>query len=612
MVRILDKILIFTLPVALLGFYFNIVSPEIGGLILAVLAVVGTVPVFLNAAGGLRMKKLSVDLLALVALVVSIVLKEWASAVFINLMLVSARIFDYYSQNTARAAIKSLLKLRPENVKVIEGDKVLVKNIKKIKRDDLIAIESGERVPVDGIIEKGDANIDQSSLTGESVPVAKTVGDRVLSSTLNVSGSLLVRVDKVGPDTMFEKIIELVEKAQKEKPRITGMADKFTAWYIIATLIGSTVLYLLSNNTLLVLSVLLVACADDIAVAIPMAFLVSIGRAAKRGVIIKGSNFIETLVGVKTLIVDKTGTLTRGKLNIQSVVPFGAYTKEDVVKFAATAEFFSNHSAAKAIVKYAGDRNIEFIKPKDFKEVPGKGETAMLDGKRISVGKLSFLNELGVKISDEQNRAVGRVKSEGFNITLVGLDNELIGFVVLADQIRPNVKETVTKLRNMGISHWVMLTGDNENVAKKIAEQATISEFHANLLPEDKLNFIKKHLNSRSKIAMVGDGVNDAAALALADIGIAMGTIGSDAAIEAADIALMNDDFSKIPEIVAISRRTMRICVQNFWIWGLINILGFILVFNWFIGPQGAAAYNFITDFIPILNSFRLFKNNII
>ncbi len=607
MSKIYDIILIFLLIAALLAPNKLLSLGESGQMFLVIMAFVSTIPIIVNSIRSFKNKKISIDILAGIALAASLILKEWTSAIFINLMLSSARVLSEYSQGKARSAINSLLKLRPQKVKIKTGDKIVDKNISEIKIGDLAIVESGDRIAVDGIVESGNASINQSSLTGESIPVFVTTGSKVFSSTLNEAGSIIVRVEKIGKDTTLEGIIKLVETAQQNKPQITNIAEKFAGRFIFATLLGSIVIFLIFRNFTLLLSLLLVACADDIAVAVPLSFIISIGNAAKQGIIIKGGNFLELMTRVKTVIVDKTGTLTRGKLHVEEIVAFGVHTQDEVLKLAVNAEYFSKHPAAKAIVKYAQNKKIAFDKPVNFMEIPGEGETAIFENKKIIAGKLSLLQTSGVPISAHQLSDITLAKNRGLNTTLIAFDNEIIGFIGLADEVRPEARETIAKMRSMGIDHWIMLTGDNESVAQKIATEVDISEFHANLLPEDKLNFIKSHLGrDAKKVAMVGDGVNDAAALALSDVGIAMGAIGTDAAIEAADIALMKDDFSKIPEIVKIGQRTLKVVRQNFWIWGIVNIIGFILIFSKTIGPEGAAAYNFATDFIPLFNTFRL------
>ena len=603
-----DNLLLVILIVVLLSHYLNLFSPVLDKWFLIIISFIATLPVVLKAFWLLlKNKKFSIDLLAAVALIFSLLAQEWVSVIFISLMLTSARILAAYTKARSRHAIQSLLKLKPQKAKIEKEDKLIEVPINTLKKGDLVVVDLGERIPVDGVVEKGEASVDQSSLTGESIPVAKTKGDSVFSSTIVVSGNLIIRTEKIGKETVFEKIINLVEESQVNKAEIQSVSEKFTSWYIFITLVGSIILYSISRNLSLVLSVLLVTCADDIAVAIPLAFLAAIGQAAKQGVIVKGSNFLEGLAKTKVMFVDKTGTLTRGKLKVEEAFAFNNLKQDEVLKLAGIASLFSNHPAAKAIVKKAKEIGLILSEPTKFEEIPGKGTRAFYENKKIITGKQSFFQELGIKISDEEQKIIKREKEKGLNITLIGYDDKLLGFIGLIDALRPKIKETIAELKKIGIEKIIMLTGDNEKIAKRIAEEANIKEWHANLLPEDKLKYLKKYLSQQYKLAMVGDGVNDAAALSLADIGIAMGAIGSDAAIEAADVALMKDDFSKVPEIIKLAKFTLKISRQDFLIWGVVNAIGLLLVFNHILTPVSASAYNFATDFIPLINSLRLF-----
>lgn len=605
-------VLLGLLILALLVNYIKVVPQPYRDYILVVIGVAATIPVVISAVQALRNKKLSIDLLAATALFVSILNREWGSVVFINLMITSARIFGDYTENRARAAIKSLMKLKPEKVKIKKDGQVVEIPVAETKIGDSVIVESGDRVPVDGEVIEGEASIDQSSLTGESIPVLKSKGSKVFSSTLNVDGSLIVKVEKVGKDTTFEKVIALVEQAQGGKIAIQTTADKFATWYILATFLGATAIYLTSRNLMLVLSVLLVTCADDIAVAIPMAFWASIGYAAKKGIIIKGGNFLEGLANIKTLVADKTGTLTRGQVKAEFIVGFNGKSENEILHTAAIAESVSEHPMAKAIVEEAKKKNLVFEAPEDFHEYPGKGITAEVDHKKVIVGRTSFLKDSDYEITEGQIKQIHDFQSKGYNVVTVGENEKIIGFIALADEIRPETKPTLYKLKTLGVNRIIMLTGDNERVALKVATQLGIKEFHANLLPEDKVKMVKELAAKRDgKVAMAGDGVNDAASLAQADVGIAMGAMGSDAAIEAADVALMQNNFAKVSEAVGLGKYTNVIAQQDFIIWGITNIIGLSLVFGKVIGPEGASAYNFITDFFPIANSLRIFRHYI-
>lgn len=609
----LDYFLLVVLTIILLGHYSRLMPGNFDDFLLTFFASVATLPVLVSAYRSIKNKKISVDLLASIALVVSLLNKEWAGAVFINLMLTCARIFAAYTERRSQSALKSLLKLRPEKVKVKKGEKIIETSVSKVNKNDLIVIESGDRVPVDGIVISGQAEIDQSSLTGESVPVSKKENDKVFCATLNLSGSLVIRAEKVGKDTTFEKLVKLVKESQENKIGIKTLVDKFTSWYIVITVVGSIIIYLYSRNLNLVLSILLVTCADDIAVAIPMAFSAAIGNAARNGIIVKGGEFFEGLTKVKTLLLDKTGTITKGQMKVARVISADDLPPEIILKMAATADCFSEHPVAKAIVEYARAKKINFAKPAKFKEFPGKGSEAVFQNKIITCGNQSFMKENKVEITVGQTEKLNKLKEEAGTILFVGYNRKLIGFIKLEDEIRPQVKESIAALHALGIQNTIMLTGDNEKAAEKVARTVGLTAFHANLLPEDKLRYVKKYVSRKEgKTAMVGDGVNDAASLALADIGIAMGAIGTDAAIEAADIALMKDDFTNIPSIISLGQLVSNISRQDFLIWGILNAGGLALAFAGIIGPEGAAAFNFVTDFIPIFNSLRLFRHRFV
>jgi heavy metal translocating P-type ATPase len=599
-------IALFVVLIISLGFRFFVPSLSDGFLI--AVGLIATVPVAVNAIKAVVKKKVSIDLLAGLALIIAIVEHEWFSVVFINLMITSARIFARYVEMKSHSAIQSLLKLKPIRAVIEKSGKTMEVPLTQVKINDMVIVGIGERIPVDGTIEKGEATINQSSLTGESLPVFKRAGDKVLSSTMLVEGDIKVRVDKIGKDTAFEKIIDLVEKSQGNKANIETMGDVFAKWYIGMTVLGSALIYLFSSDLNLVLSILLVSCADDIAVAVPMALMTAITHSARDGAIIKGGNFIEALSKLKVIVFDKTGTLTMGNLKAKEVICFKGKNENEILKIGTSLASLSHHPIAHAVEEAASKKKISAIEPKNFVEYPGRGMKGVYEKQKIVMGRLAFFEEQKIRINPSNLAKIKAATDKGYNVTLVGRGNELIGGIVLADELRPNIKKTIDKLKEMGIEKIVMLTGDNVTVAKKIADELGIHEYHANLLPEQKTKYLKRYLSSKYKVAMVGDGVNDAPCLALADVGIAMGVIGSDSAIESADIAMMKDDLSQIPELLRIARKTMRVIKQDMVIWGVVNVVGFFLVGIQFLKPTGAAAYNFLTDFLPIFNSLQLFR----
>ncbi|MFA5894544.1 MAG: cation-translocating P-type ATPase [Candidatus Shapirobacteria bacterium] len=581
--------------------FFPVASPFI--------SIVTTLPVLISALRSLVHKKITVDLLATFALTVSLLHHEWESAAFINLMITFARIFSIYTDTKARQGIASLLKLKPTTVKVKKGNQFIEVPVDSLRTNQIILVETGNRVAVDGVVIDGFASLDQSSLTGESLPVPKGKGDRVFSSTLNISGTLFVKATKIGTDTQFEKIISLMEATQNQKVGMKSIVDDFTTWYILATAFVSILVYLTTKNTTIVLSLLLVTCADDIAIAVPLSYLAGIARAAHNGVIIKGGIYLEGLAKATTLIVDKTGTLTKGQIKVLHIIPFNHVSLSEIIQISTAISSLSHHPLSQAITNYGKTHRPKQITLKKFQEVPGKGLFATdKQNNSYHVGNVNYLLESKIIFNQTQKSAIKHLETDGHNIVVISKNHRAIAAFGLGDHLRNGVKTGIKNIRELGIDNIVMLTGDNEIVAKDIATQIGITKYHASLLPQDKLAFIKNETNK--PVIFVGDGVNDTAALAQADIGIAMGAIGSDSAIETADITLMDDDFSKIYSTIKLSRKVSQIVAQDFAIWATVNLIGLLLVFIFQIPPKTAAAYNFFSDFLPLFNSFRLLNYN--
>lgn len=602
---ILNIVLAVVLAIAFIVDSFKIyILPQTAFMILSI---IGLLPVLYSAIKALIKKELTIDLLASVALIFSFLAKQWYSATFINLMLAFARIFDFWTEMRTKNIIGHLMKYRPIKVKVKEGGRVVEKPVEHLKVGDEVIIEAGERIPVDGRVISGQASINEATLTGESMLVVKKIGDEVFSSTLNESGSLLVKTEKVGKDSTLEKVIALVEEASRKKAGVEKVADKFTKWYIILTIIGSIVLYYFSHNMMLVLSVLLVVCADDIAVAVPLSFTAGIARAAQFGIIIKGSEVMENLPKIKYFLTDKTGTLTYGKPKIKEVRIFSKINEQDFLSFFAVAFADSNHPISRAIINYVKEKNIEIVSPDQFHETPGEGMEVEKNGRKIIAGKVKFLEDNGIKISEAENKIIGELENTGYGITALGVDGKIYGLVAFEDEPRPFAKHLSKSLKDLGVKTLVMLTGDNERVASRVSKELDMDKYESNFNPKEKLKYIEKlKVESGGVLAMVGDGVNDAAALALADVSIAMGVIGSDVAIEAADVALMKDDLRRVPDAIMLAKRVKKAVVGSFWIWGITNAVGLILVAMGILGPAGAATYNFATDFLPIMNALSI------
>lgn len=568
----------------------------------------GLIPVAKSARESIRKRQINVDLLALIALVFSLVAQEWNSTLFISLMLTSARIFGLYTERRVKKSLESLLKLKPSKARVLRGETAAEIPLSEVRIGDLVVVNLGEQIPVDGIVFKGSATVDQSSLTGESIPVLKSEGGAVLSATVVMSGNITVRTQKIGSQTTFEQMIALVESSQEAKTKMKTIAERFASWYIGIMLLVSIVLFMWTHDIKLVLAVVLVVCADDIAIAIPLAYIAAIGAAARRGIIIKSADFLEGAARITTLVVDKTGTLTLGNLSVKRVETFEGNTLPKTLELSGIICHGSTHPVAKAIARYTAEHHITCVEPDHFKETEGRGIRGVAMGKEIIIGRMEFIQENNIAFSDRVFAITKEEEEKGRNVTLVAYEKNIVGLFSLADELRPGIATTIRALKKTGIKETVMLTGDNESVAHEVAQETGIDEYYAKLLPEKKVSILGHYLGTGKTVAMVGDGVNDAAVLSRADIGIAMGGIGSDAAIESADIVLMQDDFGKLVELRNLSRKVLFVARSNFAFWAIINSIGLYFVFTGAFDPSRAALYNFITDFIPIANSLRLFR----
>lgn len=601
----MDILLSILLILTLVVHYLNLASVA-DTYLLILFTFLGTLPVFVSAFYSLfKGEGISMEMLASIALLFSIASGQWASAVFISLMLSSARILDEITETRTRKNIDSLLKLRPEKAKVEKDGKITVIKASDVKVGDIIVVDTGEYIPIDGTIISGDASINESSLTGESMPVEKERGKQASSGTHVVSGSIKIRTEHIGKDTTLEKIIALIEEAENEKPKTQTMGEKFSKIYLISIFFGSIILFLFTQNLLLVLSVVLVVCADDIAVAIPLAYLRAIGSAAKSGVIIKGGRHLETLGKVDTIIFDKTGTLTTGKIQISSIYTNGDISEDECARLGGIVSRRSNHPLSKAIVEYVDRKGFAEEYPDEARIIEGRGVVGSVQGAEVVLGREILMKEKEVAFDSGIGEKAKECELQGDSISFLAKDGKVVGFFAERDTVKANAALVIKRLRAVGVKNIIMLSGDNDRVAKNVASQIGITDFYANLKPEDKVNKIKE-LHKKHITAMVGDGVNDVAALSISHVGIAMGGLGSDSAIDSAQIVLMHDNLEDIPETIQLARSVRSISRQDFGIWVVTNSLGLIGVFSGMIGPSGAAAYNFITDFFPLFNSVRV------
>ena len=512
-------------------------------------------------------KRVSIDLLITIAAVGAFLTGHGEEGAAVVLLFSVAEFLEDHAAERARRSIRSLMELAPEVATVKRDGEEAEVPVGRIRVNEVTVVRPGEKIPLDGRVIRGFSSVNQAPITGESIPVTKQVGDEVYAGTINNEGFLEVRVTKLSGETMLSKIVRLVEEAQKVKSPTEKFIDRFSRYYtpsvillaVCVATIPPLVFGLPFNEWLYrALVLLVVSCPCALAISTPVAMVSGITSAARNGVLIKGSAYVEEVSKIKAFAFDKTGTLTEGKLEVTDVISLG-HSREEVLLKAASLEALSEHPIARAIVEEAEREGVKLPVVDGFRAIAGKGITGRIDGETYYVGSRRLFEELS---ADSPEKRVEKLENEGKTVVLVGNEKEVIGLVAVMDRIREATITTMGELRRKGV-RTVIITGDNERTAKAIVDRIGIAEYHAELLPEDKVNMIDELLKEYGHVAMVGDGVNDAPALARASIGIAMGAIGSDVSLDTADIALMQDDLSKLPYLIELSRKTLEIVKEN-------------------------------------------------
>lgn len=501
--------------------------------------------------------KISSALLIVVAMFAAIAIEDLFAAGEVAFIMALGAILEDMTTNRAKKGLKQLVELTPSKGRRIVNGKEEMISAEKIEKNDILRIFPGEAVPVDGVLIKGATSVDQSVMTGESLPVDKEVGDEVYCGTINCFGAIDIRATKVGKDSSLQKMIQLVREAEDKKAPMARIADRAASWLVPLAVLIAVAAGCVTGDIVRAVTVLVVFCPCALVLATPTAIMAAIGQATKHGVIIKSGEALENMGRVHTIAFDKTGTLTYGKLEVCDRIPFdGKISRDELLSLAACAEAKSEHPLGKAIVAYAKEEGVAFADSDSFRMAMGKGVYAETGKQKIFCGNEKFLEENGVAVDGGDRAELERLRAQGKAAVLVAMPDRCLGVIALSDVIRPKAKETVQKLSAMN-TKTVLLTGDHERAADYFANQAGITEVYARLLPEEKVEKIIKLQNSGHCICMIGDGVNDAPALKTANVGVAMGSMGSDIAVEAADITLMSDDISKIPYLKRLSDATV-------------------------------------------------------
>lgn len=556
----------------------------------------------------LKARAIDADLFMTMGVAAATAIGEFLSAGVITFFMLIAEMLEEFTARRSRKALSDLIDTTPGTARVKRNGADMEVPVEAIHHDDIVLVRSGDKVPVDGIIISGNGALNQAPITGESLPVEKTTGDEVFAGTINQSGAFQMSVLRKGRDTTLARIIDLVEKATANKAPVQRVADKFAAWFTPAILVIAAATWAISGNLISAITVLVVACPCTIALATPLAVVAGIGNASRRGILIKGGRHLETLGKIHTVVFDKTGTLTMGEPQVTEIRCLGGFCDTDVMQLAAIAEKHSAHPLAGAILKKAGDMGIEIMDPTEFEAHHGKGVRARHGENWVAVGTLELLKGHETELTGDERAFIKAKEETGETVLLVSCNGRLCGAISVADVVRAEAVQCVKDLRNARVDHIVMLTGDNPRTAAHIAQKVGISEVHAGMLPEDKVNKVAEIVERGRQVAMVGDGINDAPALARASVGIAMGAAGSAAAIEAADVALMTDDLSKLPEAILLGQRTFGTIRQNLIFGIAFNIVGIALASTGVLTPFTAAVAHVIPDVLVFMNSARLLR----
>jgi heavy metal translocating P-type ATPase len=593
--REISRVLFVAAAASAIWFLGGARNPYVTG-IGVICAFVGGFPIFHEAYENIVQRRMTMELSMAIAIVAALAIREIFTALVITLFVLVAEILEGLTVGRGRAAIRQLVELLPTTATVRRNETWQDAEMKEIALGEIVLVKPGARIPVDGVVAGGHSFVDQASITGESMPAEKVKGTSVYAGTINQSGALEIRVDRMGRDTTFGKIIDAVERAEKSRAPIQGIADRLAGYLVYFALGAAALTFLITHNTRSTISVVIVAGACGIAAGTPLAILGGIGRSAQIGSIIKGGLYLESLATIDTILLDKTGTLTYGIPEVVEVRPVEGVPVDSLLQAAATAESRSEHPVAKAILKKASSMGIFDEEPEKFDYTPGKGIVAVRRGIEIIVGNRIFLE--GHRIA--MPARVSRTDSEIF-VARVG---QFLGTLVAADMLRPEATKAIQDLKSMGLK-TILLTGDSKAVAEDIGGKLGVDEIAAELLPEDKLAFVSRLTAARHNVVMVGDGVNDAPALMKATVGVAMGA-GTDFARESANVVLIGNDLSKLVETLSIARRCHRTIMQNFVGTLVVDSIGVGLAAFGFLNPLLAAFIHVSSEMTFILNSARL------
>ncbi|ENK0837933.1 cation-translocating P-type ATPase [Clostridium botulinum] len=566
-------------------------------------------PIIIGAIKGLITEfDIKADVLVSMALIASVIIGEIFAAGEVAFIMQIGALLEELTVAKAQAGIEKLVHLTPRTARIIRGNKEEIIDAKKVQVGDILRVLGGETIVVDGIITKGQTSIDQSVMTGESMPVDKSLGDEVSSGTVNQFGTFEMKAIKVGEDSSLQRMIRLVQSADAGKAKIVGIADRWATWIVVIAVTAAILTWIITGEIIRAVTILVVFCPCALVLATPTAIMAAIGNATKYGILVHEGDALERLSKVKKIIFDKTGTLTYGKPEIVTVKSFSdSYTDEDLYEVLASAELRSEHPLGKAVVECFRQTGNISTEPEKFTMLPGRGVLAKVNGEKIFAGNEKLMKDNHISLKDEVLKEAKSYLSKGSTIIYIAIDNIMVGFSALSDTLRKNAPYMIGNIKALGITP-VLLTGDNAEAAGYISNKISISEVKADCLPEDKLDTIHDIQIGGELVCMVGDGVNDAPALKKAYVGIAMGGVGSDIAVDAADIALVSDDISQLPHLFELSKKMMTTIKINLSFSMILNFAAIILAITGVLNPIVGALVHNAGSVLVIINSALLLK----
>jgi Cd2+/Zn2+-exporting ATPase len=574
---------------------------------LIIASIIGAAPIAIQAYQALRVKVVSIDVLVTIAVLGAFLIREFEESAIVTFLFLFGAYLEMRTLNKTRSAIKELTEMAPESaLKLMENGEFEEVEVDEVDIGDILLVKTGAKVPVDGTVLSGEGHINEASITGESLPVSKEKDAQVYAGTILENGTIQIVADRVGEDTTFGKIIELVEEAQDSKSEAERFIDKFSKYYTPAVLVLAFIVWLFSKDIELAITILVLGCPGALVIGVPVSNVAGIGNGARHGVLLKGSEVIGDFSKVDTIVFDKTGTLTVGNPKVADEEFYVNGNTDEVLAYLASVEMESDHPLARAVVEHIGDTKLYTVEKTDV--IKGGGIVAQVDGHRVAVGNMALMEQENVLLGEKAIADIARFQKQGNSLVLTSVDGELKALMGIRDQIRPGVKEDLQRLKRLGVKNLVVLSGDNQGTVDLVANELGLTEAHGHMLPEDKSAYIKKMIDKGQIVAFVGDGVNDSPSLALAQIGIAMGS-GTDVAIETSDVILMNSDFSRLPHALGLTKATASNMRQNIVIAvGVVLVLLASVFFSEWMNMSVGMLVHEASILVVILNGMRLLR----